>query len=116
MFSFFRHNQTPRNDDHSAATVQDRRREPRQSAKDEIVLFVPTPQSRTIRGRLIDRSATGFRASHMYPALTSGQVIRCRLDEAEFLVRVVWNRILEEEMESGFLILDNPLPPPKTPD
>jgi hypothetical protein len=52
----------------------------------------------------------------MYPALTSGQVIRCRLDEAEFLVRVVWNRILEEEMESGFLILDNPLPPPKTPD
>jgi len=116
MFSFFRYNQAPGSDATSAATVQDRRREPRHSVNIEIVLFLPTPQLITIRGRVIDRSTTGFRVSHMYPALTSGQVIHCRLDGAELSVRVVWNRILDEEMESGFLILENPLPPTKTPD
>jgi hypothetical protein len=115
MFSFFRYNQTPRCDQASAAKVEDRRREPRHSANDEILLFVPTPQILTIRARLIDRSANGFRASHMYPALTSGQLIHCRLDGADLSVRVVWNRILEEEMESGFLILENPLPLAKIP-
>jgi hypothetical protein len=32
-------------------------------------------------------------------------VIRCRLEKKEILVRVVWNRIIEEEVESGFLIV-----------
>jgi len=41
----------------------------------------------------------------MYPALTSGQVIRCRVDGKERLARVVWNRIIGEDVETGFLLL-----------
>ena len=54
---------------------------------------------------MLDQSASGFRASHLDPALPSGQVIRCRLDGKERFARVVWNGIIEEEVETGFLLL-----------
>ena len=104
MFSFFRSNREPVAASQSTA-VEERRREARVAAQGEIVLLVDSPQTLEVRGRLLDRSNTGFRASHMYPALTSGQTVRCRLENKEILVRVVWNRIVEEEVESGFLIV-----------
>jgi len=99
MFSFFKsiREQSP--------AVDDRRREERIAARGEVILILETPQIFEVRGRLLDKSSQGFRASHMYPALTSGQIIRCRLEGVETLVRVVWNRIVEEEVESGFLIV-----------
>ncbi len=99
MFSFFKSNRE------QSSAVDERRREERIAAQGEVVLVLETPQIFEVRGRLLDKSSGGFRASHMYPALTSGQVIRCRLEGVEVLVRVVWNRIIEEEVESGFLIL-----------
>jgi hypothetical protein len=52
----------------------------------------------------------------MYPALASGQLLRCRLAGVEVPVRVIWNRILEEQIESGFRIEQGPLPATKTLD
>jgi hypothetical protein len=104
MFSFFKSNREPEPGTPSSS-VDDRRREERHAAQGEVVLILETPQIFEVQGRLLDKSASGFRASHMYPALTSGQVIRCRLEKKEILVRVVWNRIIEEEVESGFLIV-----------
>lgn len=87
------------------AGVDDRRREERVPVMGEVILVMETPQIFEVRGRMLDQSLHGFRASHMYPALTSGQVIRCRVDGKERLARVVWNRIIEEEVETGFLLL-----------
>ena len=87
------------------AGVDDRRREERVPVMGEGILVMETPQIFEVRGRMLDQSLGGFRASHMYPALTSGQVIRCRVDGKERLARVVWNRIIEEEVETGFLLL-----------
>ena len=54
---------------------------------------------------MLDQSVGGFQASAIHPALMSGHVIRWRLDGKEWLARVVWNRIIEEEGETGFLLL-----------
>jgi hypothetical protein len=105
MFSFFKSNREANAPALEMTAVDERRREERVAAQGEVILILETPQIFEIRGRLLDKSASGFRASHMYPALTSGQVIRCRLEGVEILVRVVWNRIIEEEVESGFLIV-----------
>lgn len=113
MFSFFRSNPKPLPS--YAAAVDDRRSEPRLSADGDILLLIETPQPIQVRARLIDQSPSGFRAAHMYPALASGQRLRCRLAGVEFPVRVIWNRILEEQMESGFRIEQNPPPATKTP-
>lgn len=88
-----------------AVGVDDRRREERVPVMSDVILVMETPQIFEVRGRMLDQSPSGFRASHMYPALTSGQVIRCRVDGKERLARVVWNRIIEEEVETGFLLL-----------
>jgi hypothetical protein len=114
MFSFFRSNPKPLPG--HAAAVDDRRSEPRLSTHGDIVLLIETPQPIEVRARLIDQSPSGFRASHMYPALASGQLLRCRLAGVEVPVRVIWNRILEEQMESGFRIEQGPLPATKTLD
>lgn len=114
MFSFFR--SAPKPSPGEATATDDRRSEPRFSTRSEIVLLIETPQPLQVHARLIDQSDSGFRAAHMYPALASGQLLRCRLDATEVTVRVIWNRILEEQMESGFRIEPDPPPHTKTPD
>ncbi len=88
-----------------AVGVDERRREERVASTAEVTLVMETPQMFEVRARMLDQSKSGFRASHMYPALTSGQVIRCRVGGEERLARVVWNRIIEEGVETGFLLL-----------
>jgi hypothetical protein len=62
--------------------------------------------SKEIRGKLLDRSTSGFRAEHDCPGLTSGQVVRFRITASSHgTARVVWTRILGERVETGFLIL-----------
>lgn len=101
MFPFF----SAKREGGAGAGADDRRREERVEATGEVVLVLETPHLLEVRGRLLDRSASGFRAAHMYPALTSGQAIRCRVEGKELMARVVWNRIIEEEVETGFLLL-----------
>jgi len=89
----------------------EQRAEPRYSSRGEIWFrFDETGcikgRSREIRGTLLDRSAGGFRAEHDCPELTSGQVVRFRLTTSvKGQARVVWTRILEGRVETGFLIL-----------
>jgi hypothetical protein len=58
------------------------------------------------QGRLVDSSQSGFRSSHTHASLATGQRVRfaSRLGVGRALV--MWNRILEQHVESGFLILD----------
>jgi len=86
------------------------RREPRQAADGEVRFSFTELGSkmaaREVRGTLIDRSPSGFRAQHDCAALTSGQVVRFRLRPAlKGKARVVWTRILGDRVETGFLIL-----------
>lgn len=61
---------------------------------------------REVRGRLLDRSARGFRAEHSFPGLTCGQMVQYQLPAAAAgSARVAWTRIVGGHVESGFLIL-----------
>ena len=57
-------------------------------------------------GDLLDSSQSGFRVSHKYTALSSGQRVRFRHNKSRGYALVMWNRILNHQTESGFLILD----------
>jgi len=62
--------------------------------------------SKEIRGKLLDRSTSGFRAEHDCPELTSGQVVRFQLAAStKGQARVIWTRILGDRVETGFLII-----------
>lgn len=84
----------------------DRRREERQTASGEVSLLLEDPEPLLIQGRLSDWSANGFRAAHDRTSLCAGQEVRFRHATAQGRARVVWNRILAEHVESGFLVLD----------
>ncbi len=62
--------------------------------------------AKEVRGQLLDRSASGFRAEHRFPGLTCGQVVQFRLPASNTgRARVVWTRIAGEYVESGFIIV-----------
>ena len=83
----------------------EQRREPRRTMQGE-VRFLLGEEAKEVRGKLLDRSASGFRAEHDCPQLTCGQLVRFRLREAsKGIARVVWTRISSGRVESGFLIL-----------
>ena len=83
----------------------ERRRESREDASGEIKIQVRLPKLLEIHARLVDISQSGFRAMHMYPALSAGQKVDFRLQDEEGTALVVWNRIFEEHVETGFFIL-----------
>ena len=89
----------------------EQRAEPRHAAQGEVWFSFDESgsakgRSKEVRGKLLDRSTGGFRAEHDCAELTSGQVVRFRLpNSAKGKARVVWTRILEGRVETGFLIL-----------
>ena len=88
-----------------STTVHDRRIEEREPAAGEVHLLVLEPMPMEIRAHLLDVSRSGFRASHMYPALSSGQHVRFRHSGGQAVARVCWNRIFDEHVETGFFVL-----------
>lgn len=82
----------------------EQRREIRFPANGEVRLWVDESQ-REIEGRLVDVSTAGFRAAHAFPSLSAGQVVRFRHLKAGGSARVIWNRILGQKVETGFLVL-----------
>lgn len=61
---------------------------------------------REVRGRLIDRSARGFRVVHEFPGLTCGQMVQFSLPaSSEGRARVAWTRIVGGHVETGFFIV-----------
>jgi len=94
----------------STANRQEQRREPRSAAAGEVRFSFselgPGLGTREVRGRLMDVSNSGFRAQHDCSALTAGQIVQFRLiPRTRGQARVVWTRIVDGCVESGFVIL-----------
>jgi len=85
--------------------TRENRREPRRSADGAVRVWFPNPQRQEIEGRLMDVSSSGFRMAHEFAALPAGQVVEFSHPEAEGRARVIWNRISDARVETGFLVL-----------
>lgn len=89
----------------SAATSSDRRTEQRHSAEGAVKLSFSDPVHQDVHGNLLDYSKSGFRALHACRALHTGQVVEFQHVISHGKARVMWNRILDQSVETGFLIL-----------
>ena len=85
--------------------ASDRRAEPRHPGAGPLTLTFEDPAPREITGSLTDCSASGFRAVHAYPALPTGQIVRFQHAMGSGEARVMWNRILDSRVETGFFVL-----------
>jgi hypothetical protein len=85
--------------------VAEQRREIREPAEGEVWLAIEA-SGPVFRGRLVDSSKSGFRASHSHISLSTGQRVRFRHSLGKGQALVMWNQILGSHIESGFLILD----------
>jgi hypothetical protein len=84
--------------------IREKRREERRSADGSVRVQFLNPRMVKIEGRLIDVSAGGFRMSHEYTSLAAGQVVDFVHSGTTGRARVMWNRIVERAVESGFLV------------
>jgi hypothetical protein len=91
--------------DTRAMTYADRRAEERFNADGHVNLSLDEPIPREIVGTLVDYSKNGFRAVHHCSELRTGQLVQFRHIVACGTARVIWNRILPERVETGFLVL-----------
>lgn len=89
----------------SAIKTDDRRSEPRFPASGEVRLIINAPQLLSVPARILDVSQHGMRVEHMYPALASGMMLQIESGTGQFTARVVWNRIKNDGVESGFYLL-----------
>jgi len=83
----------------------DRRSEERFKADGNVSLAVDEPVHQEITGTLADYSKSGFRVVHQCKDLHSGQVVQFKHLVASGTARVMWNRIMEGKVESGFLVV-----------
>lgn len=91
----------------SAPTISrkmEKRREQRRRASGAVVVRCAGAHSRQIEGRLIDVSSSGFRMAHGEASLEAGQVVEFSHHEASGRARVMWNRIVDGNVETGFLV------------
>jgi hypothetical protein len=86
-------------------TAAERRAERRYSGHGPLKLSFDDPSPQEIVGRLLDYSKSGFRAVHAYAALHTGQVVAFQHAVAGGKARVMWNRIANDRVESGFLVI-----------
>jgi len=77
----------------------DRRAEHSHSADGPLRFVFDDPARQEVEGRLMDYSNSGFRALH------TGQVVEFQQMIAVGKARVMWNRIADDAVETGFLIL-----------
>jgi len=85
--------------------ASDRRSERRHAAEGQLKFTFDDPAHQEVTGRLLDYSASGFRAAHSYPALHTGQVVEFQHVVSVGRARVMWNRIADDRVETGFLII-----------
>jgi hypothetical protein len=84
----------------------ERRRERRRQARDRVYLVVGRPCPQLVVGRLVDQSEGGFRAVHSHMRLASGDAVQYFQSSTSGTAVVVWSRIFNGAVESGFQILD----------
>ncbi len=90
---------------HEKRRLQELRKEPRRPAEGPVLVRFADPQPLEILGQLMDVSPSGFRMSHANQSLHSGQVVEFSHSLAVGAARVMWNRIMDQRVETGFLIV-----------
>ena len=84
----------------------EKRREPRRTAEGPLRLLPRDPNlTGNIQARLLDVSRSGFRARHDCLHFYNGLEVDFSRGGLAGRARVVWNLILGQQIESGFLIL-----------
>ena len=86
--------------------VAEQRREIRRRGQGNVLVRPESSGLRDIQGRLMDVSASGFRMAHNCSALTAGQYVTFAHVETTGRARVVWTRIVDDSVESGFLLAE----------
>ena len=86
-------------------TAVEQRKERRNAARGEVRLADPAGME--FAGRLLDTSPSGFRAAHANTTLSSGQRVRFSYPGRHGHAVVMWNRLLQDQMESGFLVVSD---------
>ncbi len=87
------------------ALRRESRKEPRRPVSGEVHVRFENPRRQEILGRLVDLSVSGFRMAHEYAALETGQMVEFSHIEAAGRARVVWNRIADARVETGFVVV-----------
>jgi hypothetical protein len=85
--------------------ILEKRRESRRPADGVAQVEFSNPRPVKIEGRLMDVSPSGFRMAHSHTSLATGQVVDFSHSEASGSARVMWNRILDQRVETGFLVI-----------
>ncbi len=86
-------------------SISEKRREHRREASGLVRVRFSDPQPQDVEGRLMDVSSSGFRMAHGYAPLAAGQIVEFAHLEATGRARVIWNRIVEGKVETGFLVV-----------
>lgn len=86
-------------------SYQEKRREPRFRADGIVTFRLADGTGRPTQGQLIDISETGFRAAHNDASLARGQEILFEHGSLHGRARAIWNRILDGQVQTGFLIV-----------
>jgi hypothetical protein len=89
----------------NAALSRENRKEPRRPVSGEVRVSFENPRHQEIQGRLMDVSVSGFRMAHEFAALEAGQMVEFAHIEAAGRARVVWNRIADARVETGFVVV-----------
>jgi hypothetical protein len=85
----------------------ERRRERRKQAHDVVYLVVGIPRPQLVVAKLVDLSSGGFRAVHDHMRLAAGDAVQYFQSSTSGSAVVVWSRILDGAVESGFQILES---------
>lgn len=87
-------------------TLAEKRKETRRIASGTVRVRFTDPAPLEIDGKLMDLSSNGFRMKHESQSLRSGQMVEFVHIEANGHARVIWNRILDGGVETGFLVVN----------
>lgn len=82
--------------------ARDRRRKPRQSTQGTVLLRDENNPSVRVLAQLINVTESGFSASHYHREFAIGQVLKF---QEWFRAQVVWTRVVDDHVETGFQIL-----------
>jgi hypothetical protein len=85
--------------------IHEKRQEIRQPAEGPVLVNFSNPQPMEILGELVDVSPSGFRMAHANQSLQSGQLVGFSHGFAIGTARVMWNRIMDHSVETGFRIV-----------
>ena len=94
----------------SLVSIDDRRSELREDAHGVVRLFSLPDERLVFQGEMRDVSVSGFRLEHAYQRVSSGDEYRFESPSSAGLARVMWNRILDDSVETGFFIVSRDPP------